>query len=117
MRANCRTRMSKVDYIRPIEALHGKLKKTDKVGFAKRQKSGTKYTVSRDDWKMHYKSAETMAQAAAMQAKFRAVAALVKTRAQDPSKIDDDRMAFRNQSKDTTFRGFLFATCWAEYEG
>ena len=108
--------MSKVDYIRPIEALHGKLKKTDKVGFAKRQKSGTKYTVSRDDWKMHYKSAETMAQAAATQAKFRAVAAAVKTRAQDPTKIDDDRMAFRNQSKYTTFRGFLFATCWAEYE-
>ena len=57
-----------------------------------------------------------MAQAAAMQAKFRAVAALVKTRATNPETIDDDRMAFRNQSKYTTFRGFLFATCWNEYE-
>ena len=108
--------MAHVKYIRPIESLSGKLKKSDNVGFAKRAKSGTKYTVSRDDWKMHYKSAETMAQAAAMQAKFRAVAAAVKTRAQDPSKIDDDRMAFRNQSKYTTFRGFLFATCWNEYQ-
>ena len=109
--------MANVTYIRPVESVHGKLKKSDSVGYAMRSKSKNKFTVTRDDWKMHYKSAETMAQAAATQAKFRAVAALVKTRAQDPSKIDDDRMAFRNQSKYTTFRGFLFATCWNEYEG
>ena len=70
--------MAKVAYIRPVESVHGKLKKSDSVGFAKRVKSGTKFTVTRDDWKMHYLSADAAASAAATQDKFRRVAAAVK---------------------------------------
>ena len=31
--------------------------------------------------------------------------------------MDDDAVAFRNQSKYTTMRGFLFAEEWANYNG
>ena len=105
--------MAHVSYIRPVEAVHGKLKKSDSVGFAKRVKSGTKYTVTRDDWKMHYLSADTAASAAATQDKFRRVAAAVKVRKMDMEHQAADQLAFRNQSKYTTFNGFLFATIWA----
>ena len=109
--------MAHVDFIRPIEALHGKLKKTDKVSFSQNSKSKTKYTVSRDDWKMHYKTAATRMQAPATQTKFAAVAAAAAARAIDPTKLENDAIAFRNQSRYTTMRGFLFADEWNKYQG
>lgn len=36
--------MAKVDYTYPIEALHGKVKRTHSVGFAMRKETGAKYT-------------------------------------------------------------------------
>lgn len=36
--------MAKVDYNYPIEALHGKVKRTHSVGFAMRKETGAKYT-------------------------------------------------------------------------
>lgn len=94
--------MAKADFIRPVEALHGKLKKSDKVGFAKRTKSGTKFTVTRDSWKRTFRDAAAAQEAA---------------RAIDPTKMDDDAVAFRNQSKYTTMHGFLFAEEWKNYQG
>ena len=35
--------MAKVDYNYPIEALHGKVKRTHSVGFAMRKETGAKY--------------------------------------------------------------------------
>ena len=109
--------MAHVSYIRPVEAVHGKLKKTDKVGFAQRSKSKTNYTVTRDSWKRTFHDAASAQEAAAHNAKFAAVSRLVAARAIDPTKMDDDAVAFRNQSKYTTMRGFLFAEEWANYQG
>ena len=109
--------MAKADFIRPVEALHGKLKKSDKVGFAKRTKSGTKFTVTRDSWKRTFRDAAAAQEAAAHNAKFAAVSRLVAARAIDPTKMDDDAVAFRNQSKYTTMHGFLFAEEWKNYNG
>ena len=83
--------MAKADYIRPVEALHGKLKKTDKVGFAKLKRSGTKFTVTRDDWKQHYKTAEAATAAQMRQQKFRSVSMAASERMQDPTKKTADR--------------------------
>ena len=38
-------------------------------------------------------------------------------RAMYKSELADDAVAFRNQSKYTTMRGFLFAEEWANYNG
>ncbi len=105
--------MAKIRTIRPIESISGKLKKSDSVGFALRSKTKKNFTVTRDDWSMHYLSADTAASAAATQDKFRRVAAAVKVRKMDMEHQAADQLAFRNQSKYTTFNGFLFATVWA----
>ena len=109
--------MAKSAYIRPVESLHGKLKKTDKVAFAMRKKSGTKYTVTRDDWSMKYSTAELAQAAKLRQNKFRSVAMAAHERMTDPTKKTADQLAFRNQSKYTTMFGYLFAQEWEAYEG
>ena len=111
------TRMAKADYIRPVEALHGKLKKSDKVGFAKRKKSGTKFTVTRDDWTQKFSTAEKAQAAKLRQNKFRSVAMAAHERMTDPTQKTADQLAFRNQSKYTTMFGFLFHLEWDAYEG
>ena len=109
--------MAKARYIRPIESLSGKLKKSDEVGYAVRSKSKAKFTVTREDWSRKFKDAAAAQEAAQHNAKFAAVSRLVAARAIDPTKMDDDAVAFRNQSKYTTMRGFLFAEEWANYNG
>ena len=111
------TRMAKADYIRPVEALHGKLKKSDKVGFAKLKRSGTKFTVTRDDWKQHYKTAEAATAAQMRQQKFRSVSMAASERMQDPTKKTADQQAYKAQSKYKSMFTFLFHLEWEAYEG
>ena len=108
--------MAKAEYIRPVEALHGKLKKSDKVGFAKRKASGTKFTVTRDDWSLKI-SADKQASVNAHRAKFRAVAASARERMQDPTKRIIDKQGFANQSKYTTMFGYCFHLEWLAFDG
>ena len=110
--------MAHCDYIRPVEALHGKLKKSDKVGFAKRKKSGTKFTVTRDDWRMPIESIDPSKRGAVLahRAKFRAVAQLARLRMADPSKRQLDEAAFKAQTKYTTLFGYIFHDEWMSYE-
>lgn len=109
--------MAKVDYIRPVEALHGKLQKKDKVGFAQRKASKQKFTVTRDDWSMKYTD-PAKAQAARIRgAKFASVSQSVSERLQNPTYLTLDQQGFANQSKYTTLRGYVFRKCWDAYEG
>ena len=110
--------MAKADYIRPVEALHGKLKKSDKVGFAKRQKSGTKFTVYREDWSQPLEKIDPSKQAAvrAQRLKFKTVATSAHERMTDPNKRQMDQAAFAAQSKYTTLFGYLFHLEWEDYE-
>ena len=106
--------MAKVDYIRPIEALHGKLKKEDKTGFAKRSDSGCKFTVTRDDWRNEIRE-EKQAAVAALQTKFAAVHRSAVARLTDPTKMSADLEAFGNQDKYPTLLGYLFSQEWKSY--
>ena len=109
--------MAQVTYIRPVESVHGKLKKTDQVGYAMRGKSKTKYTVTRDSWKRTFKSADSQASAEALNRKFAAVSKLAQQRMVDPERMDEDQLNFRNQTKYTTFFGYLFHLEWEDYQG
>ena len=109
--------MAHCDYIRPVEALHGKLKKTDEVGFAKLKRSGTKFTVTRDDWKQTFKTEAAATAARQRQAKFRAVAQAAHERKIDPTKKTADEAAFAAQSKYKSMFTFLFHLEWLAYEG
>ena len=109
--------MAKADYIRPVEALHGKLKKKDQVGYAKRKDTGTKFTVTREDWSMKYTTAQKQADAEARQLKFKSVAGNARDRMTDSTKRTVDFANFKAQSKYKTFFGYLFHLEWESYEG
>ena len=109
--------MAKVDYIRPVEALHGKLQKKDKVGYAQRKASKNKFTVTRDDWKQKFKTAEKASAARTRQMKFKSVSQSVSERLTNPTYLTLDQQGFANQSKYTTLRGYVFKKCWDSYEG
>ena len=89
--------MANVSYIRPIESLHGKLGKHDQVSYSMRVKSFTKFTVTRDDWKQHYKTAEAETAARLRQQKFRSVSMAASERMQDPTKKTADQQAYKAQ--------------------
>ena len=108
--------MAKVDYIRPVEALHGKLQKKDKVGYAQRKASKNNFTVTRDDWSMKYTD-PAKAQAARIRgAKFKSVSQSVSERLQNPTYRTLDEQGFHNQAHYTTLRGYVFKKCWDAYE-
>jgi len=111
--------MAKARYIRPIDSLSGKLKKSDEVGYAYRQKSKAKFTVTKDNWKMPIERIDPSKRAdvQAQRTKFRTVAGLAHERMTDPTKRQMDYAAFKAQTKYTTFFGYLFHLEWESYEG
>ena len=104
--------MAQVDYVYPVEALHGKVKKEHKVGFAKMTATGTKYTQSYGVRKTAVKASEIAARQ-----KFAAVSASTIERMHDITTLAADQRAFRAQSKYKTFRGWIFRQEWDSYEG
>lgn len=96
--------MAKVDYSYPVEALHGKVKKSHTVGFAKRTDTGAKYTQTYT----HTLSAPSEAQTEVQQ-KFANAVKATRTRMADASKQAADLIAFKKQSKYKTLYGYVFS--------
>ena len=109
--------MAKIRTIRPVESISGKLKKSDAVGFALRSKSRNNFTVTRDDWKQKFKTAEKASAARTRQMKFKSVSQSVSERLTNPTYLTIDQQGFANQTKYTTLRGYVFKKCWDAYEG
>ena len=109
--------MSKVHYDFPVQCVHGKVNKKDRVSFAKLNATGTCYAVRKEDWKMHYKTAQKQADAEARQLKFKSVAGNTRDRMTDPTKQAVDLANFQAQSKYKTLWGYLFHLEWEAYEG
>ena len=109
--------MAHIKCIRPVESLSGKLKKSDAVSFALRAKSKNNFTVTRDDWKQKFKTAEKASAARTRQMKFKSVSQSVSERLTNPTYLTLDQQGFANQSKYTTLRGYVFRKCWDSYEG
>ena len=96
--------MAKVEYTYPVEALHGKVRKTHTVGFALRKDSGCKFTQTYT----HTRSVPTEAQSEA-QTKFATAVKATRTRMADASKQAADLIAFKKQSKYKTLYGYVFS--------
>ena len=101
--------MAKVDYNYPIEALHGKVKKTHTVGFAKRTDTGAKYTQTYT----HTLTAPSEAQSEVQQ-KFAAAVKAARVRMADASKQAQDLIASKKQSKYKTLYGYVFSQVYAQ---
>ena len=96
--------MAKVDYNYPIEALHGKVKRTHSVGFALRKETGCKFTQTYT----HTRSIPTEAKTEA-QTKFATAVKAARVRMADASKQAQDLIAFKKQSKYKTLYGYVFS--------
>ena len=102
--------MARVDFNYPIEALHGKVKKEHKVGFAQKKLTGTKFTQCIGPRTTPVKPSETAARQ-----KFAAVSANARARMNNASTLASDRAAFKAQTRYKTFYGFLFRREWDSY--
>lgn len=102
------TTMAKVDYAYPVEALHGKVKKTHTVGFALRKETGCKFTQTYTS----RTAAPTEAQNE-VQKKFAAAVKATRVRLADASKQAQDIVAFKKQSKYKTLYGYVFSQVYA----
>ena len=100
--------MAKVDYAYPVEALHGKVKKTHTVGFALRKDSGCKFTQTFSA----SVAAPTEAQTEVQQRLAAAVKA-ARVRMADAQKQAQDLAAFKKQSKYKTLYGYVFSLVYA----
>ena len=96
--------MAKVDYAYPVEALHGKVKKTHTVGFALRKDSGCKFTQSFSPSVAVPTEGQTEAQQ-----KFAAAVKAARVRMADAKLQAQDLAAFKKQSKYKTLYGYVFS--------
>ena len=108
--------MARIKCIRPVESLSGKLKKSDKVGFAVRKKTSKNFTVTRDDWSQTFKTDAKKQAALLHQLKFKTVALAAHERMVDPVQRQVDEYSFAHQSKYKSFFGYLFHLEWEAYE-
>ena len=106
------TTMAKVDYAYPVEALHGKVKKTHTVGFALRKETGCKFTQTFTTRTAAPTEAQTEVQTE-VQKKFAAAVKAARVRMADASKQAQDLAAFRKQSKYKTLYGYVFSQVYA----
>ena len=102
------TTMAKVDYAYPVEALHGKVKKTHTVGFALRKETGCKFTQTFNP--PHSLPTEAQTE---VQKKFAAAVKATRVRMADASKQAQDIVAFKKQSKYKTLYGYVFSQVYA----
>ncbi len=100
--------MAKVDYAYPVEALHGKVKKTHTVGFALRKDSGCKFTQTFNPTQAAPTEAQTE-----VQQKFAAAVKAARVRMADAQKQAQDLAAFKKQSKYKTLYGYVFSLVYA----
>ena len=96
--------MALVEYAFPVDAVHGRISKKHKIGFAHRKESGKNYTTSygkrstpvSDDEKQYHTYWGQLASAVA-------------ARLQDPTKQPQDQLDFKNQTQHSTLRKFVWA--------
>lgn len=106
--------MANVDYIAPVEALHGKLSKQDRYGFAKRKNQngiGTKVAYT---FKSGTRSTPVSEAEVAHRTKFAQVVASTRARLADPSQMAQDMVAFQKQSAYKSLYRYVFNQEWSK---
>ena len=106
---DCRTRMAQVEYAFPVDAVHGRISKKHKIGFAHRKESGKNYTTSYGQRSTPVSDDEKQ-----YRSYWGQVASAVAQRMKDPTKQPQDQVAFKNQSEYPTLRAYLWHVCSEE---
>ena len=108
--------MAKVEYVAPVDAVHGKLSKGDKYGFARRKKPNnngerpnftfvhTKRTTPVSQEELNRRNA------------FKQAAIATRERLNDPDQSLTDQIAFAQQTKYKTIYDYVFNQCYKATE-
>lgn len=108
--------MAKVEYVAPVDAVHGKLSKGDKYGFARRKKANnngerpnftfvhTKRTTPVSQEELNRRNA------------FKKAAIATRERLNDPDRSLTDQIAFTQQTKYKTIYAYVFNQCYKATE-
>ena len=104
--------MAKVEYVAPVDAVHGKLSKGDRYGFARRKKPNnagerpnftfvhTKRTSAPSQEEINRRNA------------FKQAAKATRARLMDPDQSLTDQIAFTQQTKYKTIYAYVFNQCY-----
>ena len=108
--------MAKVEYVAPVDAVHGKLSKGDKYGFARRKKPNnngerpnftfvhTKRTTPVSQEELNRRNA------------FKQAAIAPRERLNDPDQSLTDQIAFAQQTKYKTIYAYVLNQCYKATE-
>ena len=111
--------MAKVDYVSPVEAVHGNLAKGDKYGYAARQfpnAEGERVKFTRRNGKRNLTDRPYSAAETAQTTKFGGICEKFHTMMKNETKVVALRAAFRTNSKGwKTFRQYVWHEAEAEY--
>ena len=96
--------MAQVEYAFPVDAVHGRISKKHKIGFAHRKESGKNYTTSYGQ-----RSTPVSDEEKQYRTYWGQLAAAVAARLKDPTKQPQDQLDFKNQTEHSTLRKFVWA--------
>ena len=108
--------MAKVEYVAPVDAVHGKLSKGDKYGFARRKKPNN--AGERPNFTfVHTKRTTPVSQnEIARRNAFKQAAIATRERLNDPDRSLMDQIAFTQQTKYKTIYAYVFNQCYKATE-
>ncbi|MGN0234927.1 MAG: hypothetical protein ACI4BD_01230 [Paludibacteraceae bacterium] len=100
--------MAKVEYIAPVEAVHGKLSKADRYGFAKRKKQNGNGERISYTFRHTRPTTEPSQEMLVQRSKFAAAVKATRVRLNDPDKALADMIAFSKQTQYKTIYSYVF---------
>ena len=104
--------MAKVEYMAPVEAIHGKLSKGDRYGFARRKKSNNKGERPNFTFVHTKRTAPVTQEETVRREKFKQAAIATRERLNDPDQSLTDQIAFTQQTKYKTIYAYVFNQCY-----
>ena len=100
--------MAKVEYVAPVDAVHGKLSKGDKYGFARRKKANNNGERPNFTFVHTKRTAPVTQDEIERRKSFGDVAKATRARLMDPDQSLTDQIAFAQQTKYKTIYAYVF---------
>ena len=108
--------MAKVEYVAPVDAVHGKLSKGDKYGFARRKKANNKGERPNFTFVHTTRTTAPSQNEIARRNAFKQAAIATRARLMDPDQSLTDQIAFAQQTKYKTMYAYVFNQCYKATE-
>ena len=108
--------MAKVEYVAPVDAVHGKLSKGDKYGFARRKKPNNNGERPNFTFVHTKRTTPVSQEEIARRNAFKQAAIATRERLNDPDQSLTDQIAFAQQTKYKTMYAYVFNQCYKKSE-